>query len=648
MTSGEPTAQGIDVAHLPNVLAGLRQYSGGTTAAPPSITVAGAFRFSLQSKHVLGHYGLVKNDGQVAHLQKTRADGGHVSYLALVQLVDGAYTLDGILADTVQELELTRSTQTLVAANLNVECVTMVLRDMATNSGIYRRYGLVAIPSSTEADSDVETTVLVIYDASGLVEFARGMETFEEIVRSVTVIPGLHARIRTAQDGLPNLLAAVGGRSGVHVNAASAGTIISLGHFGFTVPENWGIGEFSTLAHARPSVILPRTSIAQAMCIVFFPPIAVPSRPENDLESTLDCFTRGAHAAAGLTAANPPISSTSSGPPQVITQHHVLRGEGRMWEFRIYAATMVPQSAPQSIQTDDAEDHGQDEFHVVMFWSKGMSGYAATKDMFEELVANGFALEDEEVNASAPDRIPANPTHATTPSSALFGTTHRSTTLEGLYLGAGLSTLRPDASGKMHNPYLTTTLLLTHSREVYLNWVPLDGTLSRFRRQTAAPRLPDGSYTLDDDGDTITISLTSDTLPADCARSVSGKVTDDYTLRFSPQSFKTLAPLILLSTAPARRESLIGKTYTATDSPGPGLAALVAFDKDGDSLRWDHPKLGAGTASKWGVDHFTLWFEIDGAEGAKTTRWTTFCTRGDDPDLIIQGERFRLRRAWDG
>ncbi|KAJ3160370.1 hypothetical protein HDU86_000704 [Geranomyces michiganensis] len=619
----------------------------GSTAAPagpslllppPTLPVRNAFRLSLQTLYITRHgYRLVQSSaGEPIHLRRTDAHGAWVSSLHILPLAEQLSSLDGVLdaasADT--HIELTRAISTVNAATGQpIQCATLVLRDVSSSVGVYRRYALL---------TTLGQTVLIAFAASGLVAFARGIPAFDQLVQGAEFLPVLETSVIACQAGLSALLGAISTRQSFQIRAALTAP---LGRVSFNVPQHWGLAQFdpppSNAHQPWPTALVPRNSGAHTTAIVLFPPCPAPLRTDDDLLPCLEAFTQAAHASAMLHPSDPPTTAFGDSEPLVVTQHHVLRGEGRAWEFRIYAAALL-----------------DGELHVAMFWTKGMGGYGAYKDMFEELVAAAFApLESDatSVDASAktsddvsgsaetvaklsPALKPRGTISAAT--APLFGTTHRTTTLEALFLGAGLSTLRPGPNGKMHNPYLTTTLLLTHAREVHLNYTPPDGALSRFRR---GARPADGSYSLDDDGDTITITLDPGQPP------LKGKVEDDYTLLFPAAAFGTLAPLTLLSATPPVRARLLGKTYIAVDGAQAGSACLVTFAPDGSSIMWDHPGLGgksdaAAAAAAWGLDHFTLW--VNAGDGA-VVRWTAYCTRAEEPDLVIQGVRFRLKHAWE-
>ncbi|KAJ3174211.1 hypothetical protein HDU88_000179 [Geranomyces variabilis] len=603
---------------------------------PPTLPIRNAFRLCLQTPYIARHsYRLVQRSaGEPIHLQRVDANGVWVSSLHILPLAEQVPSLDGLLdaANTDTHIELTRAVSTLNAVTgQSVPCATLVSRDVSTSLGIYRRFALL---------TTLGQTVLIAYAASGLVAFAKGVPAFDQLVQAAEFLPVLETSVLASQAGLCALLGAISGRESFHVRAASTAP---LGRVLFSVPQHWGLAQFDPPPSSTaedvpwPIALVPRNSGAHTTAIVLFPPCPAPLRTDEDLLSCLEAFIQAAHASAMLHPTDPPTTAFGDSEPLVVTQHHVLRGEGRgAWEFRIYAAALL-----------------DGELHVTMFWTKGMGGYGAYKDMFEELVAAAFASPEvdptinESINVShdvysdsleiAAKPLPALKSKATTVAATapLFGTTHRTTTLEALFLGAGLSTLRPGPNGKMHNPYLTTTLLLTHAREVHLNYTPPDGALSRFRR---GARPADGTYTLDDDGDTIAITF-DPALPP-----LKGRVEDDYTLLFPAAAFGTLAPLTLLSATPPMRARLLGKSYIAVDGAQPGSACLVTFAANGASLTWDHPSLlGKGEAVAWGLDHFTLW--VDAGNGV--VQWTAYCTRADEPDLIIQGVRFRLKHAWE-
>ncbi|KAJ3089732.1 hypothetical protein HK102_005640 [Quaeritorhiza haematococci] len=67
------------------------------------------------------------------------------------------------------------------------------------------------------------------------------------------------------------------------------------------------------------------------------------------------------------------------------------------------------------------------------------------------------------------------------PTRPLFGITHRPATLEGLFLGSGMGASRVNpVTGKMENPWVSVTLVLTHEGQGVYGGLPEGGRLSRF------------------------------------------------------------------------------------------------------------------------------------------------------------------------
>ncbi|KAJ3011811.1 hypothetical protein HKX48_006631 [Thoreauomyces humboldtii] len=575
-----------------------------------------------------------------------------------------------------------------------ISCTTTILRDLAAPSvsrgssgsdnaafsdGVYRRYALV-----DTSDRPNLSSIFIVSDASGIVELAKTADAFDALVETVSGAArratGKRRALVEMQDGLLGCVAAVAGRSAAAFPRVKDARQVRVDDvLAVQVPEGWGLVD-----GLMPSTLVPRSGTAAPSCIMAFPPLQIeedrvqdeplPSG-QQDAHTLLTRFAERAHAIAGLFANNPPSTATvSAGRREVALQHFVLRGEGRAWEFRVYAAAVI---------SDD--DNGRERpasFCVFMFWAKGMAGYQSCKDMFEELAIAAFAPptpsppsspttmasrhEFSERTTSPVDVAtvsyipsaeaaePARPRKSSAGAGALFGTTHRATTLEGVFRGSGLGTLRPDLSrpGKTHNPYLTTTLLLTHAREVYVDHVPLDGSLSRFRRTLRHGRQHDGTYVLVDDGDTVNITLhATDQSPS---RLLTGRVTDDYTLQFPPAAFGTLAALVLLAVVPTKPSQLSGRAFSA-DHNCPGF---LTFGTDG-SVEWSHPSLGGkGCAKGWKVEHFALEVlevvseDDQMAQDDGTLSWTIFCTRpettGASPgDVVVQGVRFCMKREWE-
>ncbi|KAI8826021.1 uncharacterized protein EV422DRAFT_563835 [Fimicolochytrium jonesii] len=660
---------------------------------------------------------------------------------------------------------------------------TIVLRDGP--KGLYRGYCLVqklgsnpaGQPTGNLAD-DAVPTLLIVYDCTDLVEFATGLDAFLDVIRkckasnasndseSAPVIKSpspppveipidwrqaLADALKVDLDGVQLWIKKITGyQSGQQAQpqAASSQSAVPMGPFTFPMPSNWGLASGpqppSTAADAQqgnPSIsqltVISPLSPVHPACAIFFPPFTLPaghpllqatSAPttltSDEVIPTLEVVAKTAHAAGSLTLANPPITTRFS---ECIVQHYVLQQSGAQrratWEFRIYAA-VVHLGA----------------LYVTLFSTSGMTGYATHKDTFHDMVRDGFGSLDDDKPDHAHHDTSANPepkdakeSHGPTPGQPRqghkrttrpkFATSHRPMTLEGLYLGSGMGSLRLDpVTDKMHNPYLVITLLLTHAAKAYVNYVPTKGRLSYFPHnddeqekqgqkragsvngstssllslstdasievpdaipsQTQAPKesdppalpprppaeepTPIGTYTMEDDGDRIVITLPP-TTTTPTSTLISGKVTDDYTLTFPTTAFQTFSSLTLTSVLPLpnpppapptssgqngkmqKRKSVSGiaasnaavltaSKYTTEEGGalvfqrhlvplgGPEIAG-GAETRDW-SLTYDHPVLGKATDVRFAMDHYSI--ILHPVAGA-VVEPTTPVTPGDQP-----------------